>query len=184
MTRVRRFPVILLMAVVCTVRPFPAWAHSGPPYPIVSTRVIGAYRLSVWSDPDTTNDGSAAGKFWVTLEPAHPGDPIPSDTRATLTLHALDRQRPDLQASTSPVRGDIGNQFAALFLDHEGPYSVRVDVHGPLGTVTVNTAVDATYDLRPARWLIVVYLVPFLLVGFLWVKLLMKRRALAASKPA
>ena len=179
----RRFLVALsVLLALCTLREATLSAHSGPPYPIVSTRVVGAYRLSVWSDPDTTDDGSPGGKFWVTLERAQADGQIPSHTRATVTVHALDRHRPDLQASASPVRGDIGNQFAGLVLDHEGPYSVRVDVHGPLGTVTVNTAVDATYDLRPPRWLIAVYLVPFLLVAFLWIKLLLKRRARAASR--
>ena len=38
-------------------------AHSGPPYPIVTERAIGSYVVSVWTDPDATNDGSrgAAG---------------------------------------------------------------------------------------------------------------------------
>ena len=182
MTTRRCLVTLSLLAAVCALRPASLSAHSGPPYPIVSTRVVGAYRLSVWSDPDTTDDGSPGGKFWVTLERARATGPIPSETRATVTVRALDRQRPDLQASTSPVRDDVGNQFAGLVLDHEGPYTVRVDVHGPLGTVTVNSAVEATYDLRPARWLIIVYLVPFLLVAFLWGKLLLKRRAMTASR--
>jgi len=29
-------------------------AHSGPPFPIVSDRIAGAYRVSVWADPDAT----------------------------------------------------------------------------------------------------------------------------------
>ena len=36
-----------------------ASAHDGPPYPIVSNQVLGAYRISVWTDPDTTDDGTA-----------------------------------------------------------------------------------------------------------------------------
>jgi hypothetical protein len=152
-------------------------AHSGPPYPIVSSRVVGAYRLSVWSDPDTTDDRSEGGKFWVTLERADTGDAVPTATRATVTVHARDRQASDERARTAPVRGDVGNQFAGLVLDHEGPYAVRVDVDGPLGGATVGATVQATYDLRPARWLIVVYVMPFLLVAFLWTKLLLRRRA-------
>ncbi len=51
----------------------PAVAHSGPPYPVVSNQVAGPYRLSVWTDPDATDDGSAGGQFWVTIEPARAG---------------------------------------------------------------------------------------------------------------
>jgi hypothetical protein len=71
---------------------------------------------------------------------------------------------------------DPSRRFVALLMDHEGPYRVRLAIDGPRGHVDIDTAVDATYDLRPARWLIAVFLVPFLLVGFLWVKLLLRRR--------
>ena len=40
----------------------------------------------------------------------------------------------------------------------------------------VEANVDATYDLRPAPIMMAVYLMPFVLVGFLWVKLLVRRR--------
>jgi hypothetical protein len=50
-------------------------------------------------------------------------------------------------------------------------------VTGPLGSVKVDSEVDATYDLRPAPVLLVVYAVPFVLLGFLWIRLLIKRRA-------
>ena len=48
-------------------------------------------------------------------------------------------------------------------------------IEGPLGPATVDD-VDATYDLRPPAGMIVVYLIPFVGIGFLWVKLLLKRR--------
>jgi hypothetical protein len=45
-----------------------------------------------------------------------------------------------------------------------------------LGRAAVDCQVDATYDLRPAPGLIGLYLVPFVLVGGLWVKMLLRRR--------
>ena len=170
---------LLALVAMLTMAPAALGAHSGPPYPVVENQTVGRYRLSVWTDPDTTDDRSPAGKFWITIEPASASVAVPADTRASVTVRARDRQQPALRGSASPVRGDVGNQFVAVLLDHEGPYSVRVDVHGPLGDASVETAVDATYDLRPARWLIAVYLLPFLLVAFLWTKLLLRRRAVA-----
>ena len=38
-------------------------AHNGPPYPIVSNQISGPYSISVWTDPDTTDDGTPAGQF-------------------------------------------------------------------------------------------------------------------------
>jgi hypothetical protein len=43
----------------------------------------------------------------------------------------------------------VTRQFAALRMDHEGRFAVRVAIDGPLGAATVTSAVDATYDLRP-----------------------------------
>ena len=42
-------------------------AHSGPPFPIISNQIAGSYEVSVWTDPDATADGSAAGQFWVVV---------------------------------------------------------------------------------------------------------------------
>jgi hypothetical protein len=67
-------------------------------------------------------------------------------------------------------------------MDHEGRFHVRVTIDGPLGRAEVEADVDATYDLRPPPAMIAVYLLPFVAVGFLWVKLLLRRRLSAAHK--
>jgi hypothetical protein len=154
-------------------------AHSGPPFPILSDHVTGPYRVSIWTDPDATDDGTLGGQFWVMLERAETGDAVPGTTRARVFLTAIDRQAPEQSAATEPVNGDVGNQFAALLMDHEGPFAVRVDIDGPLGTAEVTARADATYDLRPAPYMLVWYLAPFLLVAVLWTRLLLKRRAAA-----
>jgi hypothetical protein len=137
-------------------------AHSGPPFPIVSSRAAGAYEISVWTDPDTTDDGSAGGQFWVTLRPSS-GVP-PAD-------------RPDQThtATAEPVARDAAHRFAALPMDREGRFHVRVTVDGPLGHAAVEADVDATYDLRPPPAMLAMYAIPFVLVGFLWIKLLLNR---------
>jgi hypothetical protein len=42
--------------------------------------------------------------------------------------------------------------------------------------------VDATYDLRPPPFMLVVYAVPFLLAGLLWMKLLLRRTSGAGRR--
>jgi hypothetical protein len=151
-------------------------AHSGSPFPIVSKRVVGSYQLSVWTDPGTTDDGSAAGRFWVTILPNRAGATIPSETRATVSITPLNGTGPSRTTEAEPVHGDAGSQFAALVMDHEGRFHVRVSITGPSGPAEVDADVDATYDLRPAPWLIALYVMPFVLAGFLWIKLLLRRR--------
>ena len=150
-------------------------AHSGPPFPIVSSRIVGPYSVSVWTDPDSTDDGSAAGSFWVRLRPSS-GAPLPAETRVNVAVNPLDRPGSPITAGAEPVENDAGHRFAALVMDHEGRFHVVVTIDGPLGPATVEADVDATYDLRPPAGMIAVYLIPFVGIGFLWVKLLLRRR--------
>jgi hypothetical protein len=150
-------------------------AHSGPPYPIVSDRVSGPYSISVWTDPDATDDGAAGGHFWVVVETAT-GAKVPPLTQAIVSIRPLDRAEPPRETNAEPVRGDVGNQFAALNMDHEGPFAIRVTLDGPLGRATIDARADATYDLRPPPYMLAWYLLPFVLAGLLWAKLLMRRR--------
>ncbi len=159
-------------------------AHSGPPYPIVSHRVVGSYDISIWTDPDTTDDGTAAGKFWVMLKPLHANPAIAPGTGAEVSATPSDRSGETRRGATAPVNDDVTNQFAAIVLDHEGPFAVHVAVDGPMGRADLDAAVDATYDLRPARWLLALYLMPFLLAGLLWGKLLLRRSASARAPGA
>jgi hypothetical protein len=160
----------LVLAVV------PASAHDGPPFPIAANHAVGAYVVSVWTDPDSTDDGSLGGQFWVTIRPAD-GSPLPSATSVEIAIRPLDRTGPSHAATAQPVSGDVSRRFVALLMDHEGRFHVRTTIDGPLGRVDVDAEVAATYDLRPPPAMIVIYLVPFLLVGFLWLKLLLRRSA-------
>lgn len=164
-----------LTAIVCWSAGLAA--HDGPPFPIVSDRVSGAYVISIWTDPDATDDGSAGGQFWVRLDRSARGGPLPRDTTVTVAVRPLGRPGAELTAMADPVRGNVTNQFAALVMDHEGPFGVRVTIGGPLGGATVESTVDATYDLRPPPYMIAWYLMPFVLVAVLWTKLLLRRRA-------
>ena len=154
-------------------------AHSGPPFPIVSDRVAGAYQISIWTDPDATDDRSAAGKFWVMLQPASPvgtNRSIPLGTHVDVTIRPLDRQGGKQAGRAEPINAEVARQFVALVMDHEGPFGVRVTVDGPLGKADVDAFTDATYDLRPRPILMIVFVMPFVLAGFVWGKLLIRRR--------
>jgi hypothetical protein len=175
MTRCRRATRALWLLLLLSADPTAVFAHSGPPFPALSDRSAGPYRLSLWTDPDTTDDGSAGGQFWVVIHLAD-GSPPPPDTRAIVAIRPRDRPGPERSAATSPVDGDTSRQFAALLMDHEGPFAVRTTISGTRGSAAVDATVDATYDLRPPPWLLGVYVLPFVAVGFLWLKLLLRRR--------
>lgn len=153
-----------------------ASAHDGPPYPIVSNQVAGPYVVSVWTDPDSTDDGSAQGQFWVMAKVAGTNAPVPVDTRATVTITPRDLAREPRVEGTEPVDGDLGRQLAALEMDHEGWFDVRVVITGALGEAVVDAEVEATYDTRPPPAMLFVYLAPFVLVGGLWLRAITRKR--------
>src|SRR5690606_38041609 len=132
-------------------------------------------------DPDTTDDGAPGGQFWVLLRQPNGDDP-PAGTIPTVSITPADRQGPTRSVRGAPVDDEISRQFAALVMDHEGRFDVRVAIDGPLGPATVTAAVAATYDARPPPTMLVLYLLPFVLVGFLWFRLLMRRRASPAGR--
>jgi len=165
--------VMLSLAALLITRP--AAAHSGPPYPVTSKQTAGAYRLSLWTDPDATDDRTAGGQFWVVIEPGGVSVVAP-ETRARVSIKPIDRDEPFADVQATPVDGDVTRQYAALVMDHEGPFAVRVIVDGPSGSAVLETKVDATYDLRPPLPLVAVYLLPFLAAGFLWTARLVRRR--------
>jgi hypothetical protein len=182
---VRAFAVAVGLALASTA----LRAHSGPPFPIVTDAVRGPYTISIWTDPDATDDGSPGGQFWIVLALANEAR-VPTETRVTVSARPV--SAPDTNGSSAPraataavaapVRNDTGNQFAALVMDHEGPYDVRVEIDGPLGAAAIDSRVDATYDLRPPPYMLAWYLVPFLLAGFLWTRLLLRRQTLSRKR--
>ena len=157
-------------------------AHSGPPFPIVQDRIVGAYKVSIWTDPDATDDQTAAGKFWITVQPSGRGAAVPDPTEVQVSIKPLDRAGAERAGRAEPLNGDVQRQFVALVMDHEGRYGVRVTIDGPLGLGDVEGQADATYDLRPRPILTLLFVAPFLLVGFIWGKLLITRRMSARGR--
>jgi len=164
------WPAALMVAIPAAVA-----AHSGPPYAVVTQQIAGPYRLSLWTDPDATDDRTPGGQFWVVIEPRGNGT-VPPATRARVAIRPLERETPFVEVAAEPVDGDVTRHYAGLVMDHEGAFAVRVIVEGPWGDGAIGTRVQATYDLRPPLPLMGVYLLPFLAVGFLWTARLLRRR--------
>jgi hypothetical protein len=172
-------------AIALYLLPAVASAHSGPPFPIVSNQPSGNYDISIWTDPDTTDDGTTGGQFWVVLKRRDGAADIPAGTRVVIAVRAQDRPFAVQQTATAaPVDGVHARQFAALRMDHEGRFTVLVTIDGPLGPGSMTSAVDASYDLRPPPVLFAVYVAPFVVLGLVWIKLLRRRRALRRGEIA
>lgn len=183
MTRASAVPLVaahagaLVLAVAAL-----ATSHSGPPYPILTDSAVGGYSVSVWSDPDATDDRMPDGKFWVIVHSAAGAEPD-ARTRVTVAARPLDRPGAEQRAAAAPEPREPSRYFSSLVLDHEGRWQVEVLLEGPLGSASTSTEVEATYDLRPPLVTLPFLILPFLLVGFLWQKALRTGRRRPGPKP-
>ena len=82
--------------------PSPLQAHSGPPFPVATQQIAGPYRLSLWTDPDATDDRTPGGQFWVVIEPRADGT-IPASTRARVAIRPIDRDEPFVEVAAERV---------------------------------------------------------------------------------
>lgn len=152
-------------------------AHNGPPFPVITDRTVGNYVVSLWADPDASDEGDADGRFWVVVNPAAKGTALPADTIVQIALWPV--EHPDA-IRTETANADVrepSRRVAAFVIDREGKYGVKATIAGSLGPAEVESAVDAEYDARPRPMLIAVFALPFVLIGFVWIKLLLRRRA-------
>jgi hypothetical protein len=110
------------------------------------------------------------------LEPASAGASLPADTQVNVSITPKESNRWSKRGCGAAGQGQITNQFVVLLMDHEGPFGVRINVEGSLGRAKLETDVNATYDTRPPPVVLYLSILPFLLIGGLWLKVLVRRR--------
>ena len=164
----RRLP---LLAFLVLSLPWPAGAHQGPPFPILVDRRVGPYIASVWTDPDI-----GTGTFFVVLE-APKGRSLPERTRVRIAVQPASGHHAEAVFEAAPQPVDEGKRyFTTVPFAHGGMWRVRVRLDGSEGGGTLAAEVEATPDGTIGPIGLVVYLVPFLAVGFLWLKAAARRR--------
>lgn len=155
-----------------------ASAHNGPPFPIMQKHATGPYLLSIWADPNV-----GQGTFYVFLDPPT-GGKLPPDTTVEVGVRPVTGRLPEVvyPATAKTLWGRFQYVAVANF-DREEQWTIRTLLHhgGETSEAATNVAVTPK---GPARWEFLLYLAPFLAVGFLWVRAMMRSRAPQLSTPA
>ena len=167
----RPLPLFLVLALALLFCRLPAAAHYGPPFPILVDRPAGPYVVSVWADPNI-----GTGTFFVLLD-APKGKRLPARTRVRVGVRPVSGRLPEVlyETEAQPVRYGA-RYFTSVQFDQGGMWHVRCLVDGSEGGGELTADVEATPAgiLGPLGSLI--YLVPFLGVGGLWLKAVLYRR--------
>lgn len=166
----------LLALLLAGLLPAPARAHAGPPFPIVVDRPTGPWTVSVWTDPDI-----GTGVVFVILETPEGRRPsVPASVR--VGAQPVDGGLPEAFYETERRgRPEDARYFTKVTFAHGGMWRLRVTLDGPQGGGTVAAEVEATPDGVLGPWEILLYLAPFLAMGFLWGKAALRRRGKNSS---
>lgn len=155
--------VVLLLVLLAAV---PAGAHEGPPFAIAVDRMAGPYKVSIWADPDV-----GTGTFWVTLE-----ESAPADLAVDLYVQPADGRIPEARYSGKRENRPGAVQYLVQTqFDTEELWTTRFVLRAASGTGELRTQVSVTPP-GFGRWDLLLYAAPFLAVGFLWIKAMLRKR--------
>jgi len=153
-----------------------AAAHNGPPFPIITDQRVGPYIISLWTHPDL-----GTGLFFVMVDPL-PGGTIPKDLKVQIGVQPASGRLAEVVYSAwlQDLRGQVEYKTEVQF-DQQENWSVRLILASSAGGGEAISQVVPT----PAgfgRWDLLLYLLPFLGVGFLWFTAITKRRRLRKAR--
>lgn len=152
------------LTVVCLGLMFvaSASAHNGPPFPIIENKKLGPCIFALWTHPDV-----GTGAFYVFVEPSPDGS-IPDDLKIQIGVQPLTGRLPEVLYSAARMksRGQVEYDAQADF-DRQELWRVRLLVQSSQGSGEATTQVEVTPP-GFGRWDLLLYLLPFLLLAFLW----------------
>jgi hypothetical protein len=151
-----------LLIVLLLVWPTPAGAHNGPPFPIIENKKVGPCIVALWTHPDV-----GTGAFYVFVDPG-PGGTIPDDLKIKIGVQPVTGRLPEkfYEAAHVKSRGQVEYNAQADF-DRQELWRVRLVIESSQGGGEATAEVQVTPP-GFGRWDLLLYLLPFLLVAFLW----------------
>lgn len=147
-------------------------AHEGPPFPILDAQALGAYRASVWADPDV-----GIATFYLVLEGGSGGGDHAAIDKVEVGVQPLSGRIAEAWTSASPMQVRKGQRYVAeVPLDRAEPWRVRVVVRSGDRRDVLQSTVNATADATFGPVGIALYSAPFLGVGVLWLLAILRKK--------
>lgn len=143
-----------------------ALAHDGPPFPIVVDQQVGPCVISVWTDPDI-----GEGSFFIITQA-----PPPNDLTVQVAVQPTSGRLPE--ATYAAVREDLKGQVqykTMVKFDVQENWRVRVSLQSAQGNGETIAFVEPTPD-GLGRWDLLIYLLPFLAIGFIWLRAFLSKK--------
>jgi hypothetical protein len=174
--------VVLFLSILTVI---PAYAHIGPPFPIIENKKVGPVVIALWTHPDI-----GQGAFYVMIDPV-PGSAIPNDLKVKIGIQPESGRLPETFYNAQ--RDDTKNQVvykAFADFDRDEFYKVHLVIESAQSEGDAFSRVEATPTVM-GRFGLIFFAMPFVLVGGAWFygvnkkrKQLIKRRQAAQANKA
>ena len=152
-----------LLVALLLVSYTPASAHNGPPFPIIENKKVGPCIVALWTHPDV-----GTGAFYVFVEPV-PGATVPDDLKIKIGVQPVTGRLPERFYEAERVKSHGQVQYNAVAdFDRQELWRVHLVIQSSQGDGEATAQVEVTPP-GFGRWDLLLYLLPFLLVAFLWI---------------
>jgi len=147
----------------------------------MENRKVGPLTIAVWSNPDVGN-----GSFFVIIDPPQ-GSAVPTDMKVQVAVQPVSGRLPEKAYGAWREKLLDRVEFKTVVpFDKEETWRIRVLISSSQASGEADTDVEVTPALL-GRWDLLLFLLPFLGVGFLWFKAVrtkLKRRRRTQRKRA
>ena len=159
-----------VLSLLLLIPATPASAHNGPPFPIVENRTVGSCVISLWTHPDV-----GTGTFFVFVQPVAGGS-IPKDLKIQIGIQPESGSLPEVvYAADEDNSGGQLEYKSVVQFDRDEFWRVRLIMQSSQGHEEVLSRVEAT-PVGFGKWDLLFFLLPFLLIVFLWLRGMSRRR--------
>jgi hypothetical protein len=167
-----------LAVALWLVFPVSARAHNGPPFPIIENHKVGPCVISLWTHPDI-----GTGTFFVFVDPL-PGSAVPRDLKIQIGVQPESGRLPEVvYPATLDNSGSQLQYKAAVDFDRDEFWRVRLVLESSQGRGEEFSRVEAT-PVGFGKWDLLFFLLPFLLIAFLWLRGMSRQRSRTKSLQA
>ena len=147
--------------------------HHAPPVRIIADEHVGPWTISVWAQQHMDT-----GRFFVKVRPSS-GTTVPDDLKVEIGVQPANQNSPETFYPADRESPDAQYEAEAPF-DSEKPWQITVRLQSSRGINETTTYINASPPL-PGEWQFLLYSLPFLSVGGLWLRVYLLRRGLKRS---
>lgn len=168
------YRALLLCVLLCLYVPPGSEAHEGPPFPIIVDHEIGPYLVSVWTDPDI-----GIGTFFIVFDPNPElqGELSTDISSVKVGVEPTSGRLEEAIYDATPQRARNGARYMAeVEFDQGEMWNVRVVIEGNGWEEELISEVEATPDGSIGPIAILIYALPFIGIGIIWIRAIMVRR--------